>query len=331
MIFIFFLATIILGITPQKAYEIEKQVEKEGGLRFKSIPEVVLLGSEDFSKLLKKDEMKEAAILKALGIIDNEEKYAQIKRHLMSSTAVGFFNPEDPSKVYIMKNRGKLEQEFALVHELRHCLQYQNFPWVFKPLKKGLFIEDRVLSTVAILEGDANLITFRHYGIKDFPMDFSLLKLPESKSGEFLKGIFSFIYREGYVAVRNFYRENGWEAVKKILASPPKHTAYFFSRPYKEIKCECKSPITLGMEIYSFPLGKVSKKMVGDCLCQNGKFLQVKLDFSDEESANSADSILHKKMHNKLKIIQKDKTIEIRTEVKNDSSYPGKKRDDAKN
>ncbi len=320
----FFVCTLLLGLSPKKIAEIEAKVQEEGRLRFTTPPRVVFIEREAFQAILKGERSREGRILEALGIIENARQYDELKIKMMLTSAVGFFNPEEGDRIYIIEDLPPLEQEFAFVHELRHYIQSQNFPDVFKNVVEGSLCDDKVIAASAVLEGDANLVTLRYFGIDEFPMDFSMLKLPDNKSGNFLRSIYSFIYGEGYKIVKDRYDREGWRGVFYLLSHPPEHTSLFFLKPYGKAECSCSSPFTVGMKVYSLLIGKLADDLKADCLCIEGHRFHGRLVFTGEGSAILA----YEKISGKIEAERLDNVIKIKGEVKNDSSHPGEKGND---
>lgn len=321
---LFFVSTVLLALSPKKITEIEEKVQREGELRFKHPPRVILVKEKEFLAMLMGKKSKEGRILEALGIIDNAREYDRLKINMMVTNAVGFFNPKERDRIYLIEGLPPFEQEFAFVHELRHYIQSQNFPEVFRSVVNGSLCDDRTIAASAVLEGDANLVTLIHFSINNFPMDFSMLKLPDNKNGRFLREIYSFIYGEGYKIVKERYDKEGWKGVFYLLKHPPEHTSLFFSRPYTVPDCSCSSPLVLGMKVYSLLLGDIAEDLRGDCLCiDKGKF-HGKLVFKDMASA----IIAYEKISGKIKSERFDNVIKIKGRVKNDSSHPGEERND---
>ena len=319
-----FVALSLFSLSDKKISEIETKVQQEGILHYSHPPKIIFVKREELRRILQKDLGKESVVLKSLGIIDNEDSYIQIKKELMLSNAVGFFDPENGDRIYLLQGLGELEQEFALVHELRHYIQFQTFPELFKVLKNSLFCEDSAITFTALLEGDANLLTLNYFGIKNFPMDFSLLKLPANKEGAFLKEIFSFIYGAGYRIIKKEYEKDGWSGVFKLLKNPPLYSSFFYSKPYSPPSCPCENPKVLGMKMYSFIFDDLAKGIQGDCFCLQRDFLEGRILFKSSDKV----AIALKKISGKIKAIREERLIKFKVEVKDDSSYPGEKRND---
>lgn len=319
---LFFVSVFLLALSPKKIAEIEKKVQEEGKLRFRHPPKVILVKKKEFFAMLMGKRSKESMILEALGIIDDARDYDMLKVNMMVRSAVGFFNPEEGDRIYLIEGLPPFEQEFALVHELRHYIQSQNFPDVFKSVVDGSLCDDRTISASAVLEGDANLVTLIYFDINEFPMDFSMLKLPDNKNGRFLREIYSFMYGEGYKIVKEHYDKEGWKGVFYLLKHPPEHTSIFFEKPYIVPDCSCSFPLVLGMKVYSLLLGNIAEDLTGDCICiNNGKF-HGELVFKGVGSA----IIAYKRISGKIKSERFDNVIKIKGRIKNDSSHPGEER-----
>ncbi|GEM_PF-2074237 len=313
----------LAALSPQRIREIEKRLEQIGGLKFRNPPGVVYLSRGEMEKMIK-EEMKsrEAGIFRALGIVGKD--YAEVKRKLYIMGAVGVFSPAHPGKVFISRDWGEYFQEFALVHELRHYLQWENFPETFKILEKGFLGEDSTTAALAILEGDANFVTLKYFGQRSLPANFQFLGLPQGKSGKFLGDIFTFVYRKGYLRIREEWERAGWAGVFHLLGRPPSHTAAFFGKSYKKLSCPCTFPLSLGFVTYRALLGEVAEYLEGDCLCLQGKKLYAQLLFSSPRAADLAAS----KFSYKIKVQKQERKLILQGEVQYDPGNPGKEGND---
>ncbi len=296
---------------------IKAKIEEIGGLKFKKFPQVVYLNQEQVKKLVLRElNFREVKILSPLGIIKDPKSYIKRKTSLFSGAGIGFFSPSSPGKVFVAKGWPESFQEFALVHELRHYLQWEHFPHLFSSLQGGFLGEDRTNALLAILEGDATWVTIRYFGKKEF--------LPPEFQEDFLLGMVHFFYSEGYNLVEKEWEKEGIEGVISLLRNPPDNTAFFFKRPYRRINCPCRGRLlSLGMETYRFLLGELAFHLKGDCLCQEGKKLKGILVFDSPENSALAMGEISYKI--KRRISEK---IIFELEVRDDSSNPGEKGND---
>ncbi len=308
------LSLFLLGLDLSR---IKTRIEEIGGLKFKKFPQVIYLNQEQVKKLVLRElNFREVKILSPLGIIKDPESYIKRKTSLFSGAGIGFFSPSSPGKVFVAKGWPERFQELALVHELRHCLQWEHFPSLFSSLQEGFLGEDRTNALLAVLEGDATWVTIRYFGKKEF--------LPPDFPGDFLMGMVHFVYTDGYRLVKERWKRDGIAGVISLLRNPPDNTAFFFKRHYERINCPCRgSLLSLGMETYSFLLGELAMHLKGDCLCQEGKKLKGTLVFDSPANSALAMKVISYKIRRRI-----SEKIIFELEVRDDSSNPGEKGND---
>ncbi len=313
----------LLALSPQKVKEVERRLEQIGGLKFKAPPKVVYLSRKEMEKMINREmSNREAALFQALGIVGKD--YAELKRKLYIMGAVGLFSPDHPGRVFISQDWGEYFQEFALVHELRHYLQWENFPETFKLLEGGFLGEDSTTAALAVLEGDANFVTLRYFGQQSLPANLQFLGLPEGRSGQFLAEVFTFVYRDGYRRIKRAWESSGWSGVFHLLRKPPSHTADLLGKAYRKLPCPCSAPLSLGFVTYRVLFGEGAESLEGDCLCLKGRKFYAQLLFSSPQAADFA----VKKISYKIKVQKQGRKIILQGEVQDDPSHAGKERDD---
>ncbi len=317
-----FLLVLCLSLLPLDLKRVKNRMENLGGLKFLKFPKVVYLNQDEVRKLVMQEmNFRELEVLLPLGIIKDRDSYVRRKKALFSGAGIGFFSPSYPDRVFVAKGWPEFYQEFALVHELRHYLQWEHFPQLFSCLQQGFLGEDRTNAILAVMEGDATWLTIRYFNGRGEGF------LPPSLPGDFLLGTVYFVYKKGYEKVKEVWAKRGIQAELSLLKSPPQHTAFFFSKDYKDLPCKCRGKVfRLGMETYSFLLGKLALHLQGDCLCQEGKGLKGFLLFDSPD--NSALAMKHISFKIKRRISRK---IIFQLEVKDDSRNSGKKGHDLEN
>jgi len=113
--------------------DIQKFVERERGLTFKTNVEVQLASAAELTRMLDEELAKEGAgiaesqqVLRALGLIPPTFDLAKAQRDLLDNTVLGFYDPETKKLVV----RGTEVTPFVrdtLAHELTHALDDQWF------------------------------------------------------------------------------------------------------------------------------------------------------------------------------------------------------------
>lgn len=142
---------------------IEAFVEKERGLKFNSPVDVTLLPDDEFEKrVTETDDEDEAeverseAVLKAMGLLDDQVDLAAVVRSFTAGTVLGFYDIKTKELVV----RGARASPFVrsvLAHELLHALEDQNFD-----LDRPDLGDEAFLGFQALAEGSALRIEDRY-------------------------------------------------------------------------------------------------------------------------------------------------------------------------
>jgi len=174
----------------------------------------------------------DAALLTALGLLEDEIDLWQLYADLLSEQVAGFYDPESEEMLLVCGSSFGAVERFTYVHEFVHALQDQHFD-----IQAGLAYtdqackgqDDRCLALQALLEGDASLLQeqwLRIYadldtlsGLQEF---FTAFEMPVYQSApEYIQEELTFPYLGGLSFVRSRYLEGGWEGVDQTFRDPP--------------------------------------------------------------------------------------------------------------
>ncbi len=98
-------------------------------------------------------------LLKALGLLTEEQSLETLYLDLIDSQVAGFYRP-DQKTLYVVSRSGTINgaDKITFAHEYDHALQDSNFPGVFDAQKDLLDQSDQALARAAVYEGDATLL-----------------------------------------------------------------------------------------------------------------------------------------------------------------------------
>jgi hypothetical protein len=184
----------LLGFPERTGPELQKEVEKAGGVRFRRDVPVAFMGRAELDRFLQ--ELFDAEYPPARARIDERTLVAfdllapgtdlrAVRRKLLQENIVGFYDERPGRKqlyaVSESRHFGPTNQ-IILVHELRHALQDQHVDLRAQIPDSVSDYDDRRLAWMSLLEGDATLVMER-FLLADFTsgeegFDASGLALP---------------------------------------------------------------------------------------------------------------------------------------------------------
>ena len=98
-------------------------------------------------------------LLKALGLIDEDQSLRELYLDLIDSQVAGFYRPDEKT-LYVVSRSGAVggADKITFAHEYDHALQDANFPGVFDAQKDLLDQTDQAMARAAVYEGDATML-----------------------------------------------------------------------------------------------------------------------------------------------------------------------------
>ncbi len=220
----------------------------------------------------------EERVLKCFHLIPSEFSYALFKKELYASNAVGFYDEKFSKALYLMKLPNESLMELALVHELRHALQDQNFSFERILKENDLSFSDNSITAMALLEGDATFTTFLYFGKENIDLrqmlNPNLLFVPPSFKSipSFLKHQLVEPYIAGFEFIRKKFKQGGWRKIFELFNDPPRFFTQLLESqiPYEEdpsLREKGYSFVTrLGYFFYQHLIGERAKSIRADVL-----------------------------------------------------------------
>ena len=166
-----------------------------------------------------------------LGFIDKEFDLRQKVIDLYTEQVGGLYDNDNDS-LYLIEGApatGSMDRTF-LAHEVVHVLQDQDLGLDNLPLEL-MGNDDRVMASIALVEGDATVAMFKFY-ISHADMgvlsDLAAAVFTDSKeysdAPDFLKENLLFPYVRGSAFVSSLFMKGGWERVDAAYKEPPSST-----------------------------------------------------------------------------------------------------------
>jgi hypothetical protein len=229
------------GFRELTAAELEQEVADIGGVPFRSSVTFEYLDRPALSRYVRElleDEYGEAdaradeRTLGALGLLPAGTDLRAVRARLLEENVAGFYDVRPGRKrLYAISGQRRLTpaNQVVLAHELRHALQDQYLEvHSMLPDEVGDF-DDRSLSLLCLLEGDALLVMERflmnRLGGGESPFDTSGFSLPATALGSapaILRDQLVMPYSLGRSFVAAAHARGGWPAVRAAWDAPPK-------------------------------------------------------------------------------------------------------------
>lgn len=228
----------------QQLREVSAMVEQLRELRFKRVPEPKYLPPDQLRQRvlseLDKEVPPEAAaqdgrVLAALGALPRGADLKELTRQALGEQVLGFYEPESGELVVGQAGSpGGLDPAalMALAHELDHALTDQVLELPVHSGRPPPGTEDSALARLALVEGDATLVT-QLYGLKGVGLMAQLGTLGDSLAAQQkLAGLppqirqsLIFPYLDGLSFACKLHAKGGWKAIDQAYARPPTTTA----------------------------------------------------------------------------------------------------------
>jgi hypothetical protein len=173
-------------------------------------------------------------LLKALGLITEDQSLKELYLDLIDSQVAGFYRP-DQKTLYVVARSGSVNgaDKVTFAHEYDHALQDANFPGVFEAQKDLLDQSDQALARAAVYEGDATLL-MSYWAIPNLTpeelqdvvaagSDPESMAVLERTPQVLIDGLL-FPYNSGISFIAPVQSAGGWAAVDDVFADLPLST-----------------------------------------------------------------------------------------------------------
>ncbi len=232
----------IEGDAREQVAAIAERVEEIRGLSFDGEVQAEFLGPEEFAEEVRRtfEEDYDPAsadldqrILTALGAIPRGTDLRSLYRELISTQAIGFYNPETGQIVVRAEPGEELSPtaQVTLAHEIEHALSDQHFGL---PELDGAEDSDAARANLALIEGGASLAMQQFTGRSLGPgaqlqlgLDPSLAQSQEQLATypHYLQRDLTFPYEEGLAFACELHTGGGWPAIDDAYSRPPTTSA----------------------------------------------------------------------------------------------------------
>lgn len=184
----------------------------------------------------------EQALYQTWGLLKPDFPLRQFLLELYAEQIGGYYDPEYKT-LYLVKGivMSNLNLELTIAHELTHALQDQNFD-LGQFIKSNQFNEDRSLAQMAVIEGDATIVSMEYIqqSLKESLNFLDILKSAMDifrihtasksleKSPPFLKNSMMFPYIKGQQFIQFFQLNKGWQwkDINQLYQQPPQATEH---------------------------------------------------------------------------------------------------------
>lgn len=233
------------------------EVERLRGLRFKRTVPAYTQTEEQVRAYLRAELDRDAhwkedqAFLEQFGFVPRSFDLRTFMIDFYTEQVAGYYDhrtgafymaphavSSDPSMLLLqVLGMGGTIQDSLVVHEMDHAMQDQHFGIArLEALMKGHAHDDQALAIQALVEGDAYVVMMKKMlGGLDSDIALSDLMDPDDVSAGgngdvfdraplYIKKLALFPYLHGGVFVDFYLRRDGWSAVNRIYAHPPRST-----------------------------------------------------------------------------------------------------------
>jgi hypothetical protein len=229
---------------PTTVRAIAREVERMRRLQFRTLPRPRYLPRPQMERRIRREldryPSRELALetraLIALGAIPRESSVKALLKRTLPGQIAGFYDPRTGELVVGSSARKGLDAvaRLTLAHELEHALadQVLALPAYLQDAAAPDGQEDRELAGVALIEGDATLLTdafaTKHLSLADAFRSLGPAITASDQFGKlpyYLRASTIFPYDDGLSFVCSVYERGGWRAVDRAYRRPPLTTA----------------------------------------------------------------------------------------------------------
>jgi len=204
-------------------------------------------------ELFQEDTLSTEKVLKFLGILKYEDNLSQVLLDVLSEQVYGFYDQES-GQLKVLKKGEKTTalERLALVHEIAHGIQDQNFDLsrFLPPEFKG--DDDELLAVQSLYEGDASwtsMLFVQNNQSLGFGLGllFDSLNLEQNqleKAPVYVQESLVFPYQEGMNFVKSLYERGGWTMINQAFEKPPQSSEQII-HPEKYLMNEQPASVSL--------------------------------------------------------------------------------------
>lgn len=224
--------------------DVASSVEQLRELRFRSIPEPKYLSADQLRQRVLSELDKElpadaaaddARLLRILGALPRGADLKELTKQALGDQVAGLYDP--PSGELVVGQTGSSGAlspavRMALAHELDHALTDQVLRLPVESGRPPAGTEDAALARLALVEGDATLVT-QLFGLKSVGLMEQLGSLGDAVAAQQkLAGLppqvresLTFPYLDGLSFACKLHANGGWKVIDQAYARPPSTTA----------------------------------------------------------------------------------------------------------
>jgi uncharacterized membrane protein len=234
----------LLGFPERTGKELQAEVEKAGGVRFRRDVPVAFMGRAELDRFLRElfdteyppsRARVDERMLAAFDLVPPGTDLRAVRRKLLQENIVGFYDERPGRKqLYAVSEESRFgpTNQIILVHELRHALQDQHVDLRGTVADSVSDYDDRRLAWMSLVEGDATLVMERFLlgGVSapEEGFDVSGLAVPDLAGGPGVPAVVNdqlvqpyFVGRELASAI---WKRGGAQALREAWDRPPGST-----------------------------------------------------------------------------------------------------------
>jgi hypothetical protein len=230
--------------TPKNLRAVAREVERLRRLRFRQLPRSRYLRRPEMERRIRREldsypdaeARDDARALIALGSLPRRTNLKALMKRVVPGQVAGYYDPKS-ARLFVGSNAEKgldAVERLTLAHELDHALtdQVLGLPPVVEEEYTPDGEEDAALAGLALIEGDATLLTeafaIEHLSVADAFRSLGPALAAEDefeKLPYYLQASMIFPYGDGLTFVCKVFERGGWKAVNRAYRRPPTTSA----------------------------------------------------------------------------------------------------------
>ena len=230
--------------TPKSLRAVAREVERIRRLRFRGLPRSRYLRRPEMERRIRREldsypdaeARDDARALIALGALPRRTNLKALMKRVVPGQVAGYYDPKARQLIVGSNAEQGLDavERLTLAHELDHALtdQVLGLPPVVEEDYTPDGQEDAALAGLALIEGDATLLTeafaIEHLSVADAFRSLGPALAAEDEFEQlpyYLQASMIFPYRDGLTFVCKVFERGGWKAVNRAYRRPPTNSA----------------------------------------------------------------------------------------------------------